>query len=174
MRAAAASELAICTYSLAEGSPTGETLLEVVVADGQAFPKRKANFLVPHRKNYYQLLLVRHCRSQHWLDMQRIDLQPDTLYFTTPAHVHLKEQTEPLTGTIVSFAPELLVADAGGTLSQLPLLANPAQAYALQLTSIDVAFLEPLFVHLRQECTQRHPWRTAMLLAYLQTALLYL
>lgn len=54
--------------------------------------KRKADFLVPHRKDYYQLLLVHRCNSRHWLDMQRLDLQPNTLYFTTPAHVHLKEQ----------------------------------------------------------------------------------
>ncbi|MGI4869861.1 MAG: helix-turn-helix domain-containing protein [Janthinobacterium lividum] len=174
MKTATASELVIPTYSLAEGSPAGEPLLDVLVADGRAFPRRKANFLVPHRKGYYELLLVRHCHSRHWLDMQRLDLQPNTLYFTTPAHVHLKEQTEPLTGTVVSFAPELLVADASGTLAQLPLLTNPAQAHALQLTPADVDFLETLFVHLRRECAQHQPWRTVMLLTYLQTALLYL
>lgn len=169
-----ASAPTIPTYSLAQSSPAEEALFDVLVADGLAFTKRKADFLVPHRKDYYQLLLVRRCHSRHWLDMQRLDLQPDTLYFTTPAHVHLKEQTEPLTGTVVSFAPEFLVADAGGTLAQLPVLTNPAQGYALRLAPADVAFLETLFAQMRLECDQRQPWRTTMLLTYLQTALLYL
>lgn len=173
MPATAKPNTAIPTYPLYPRYASGNDLLEINASNGEIFRPCHADFLVPHRKSYFLLVLVRQSSSRHWVDMRPYDLQADTLYFTTPRQVNLKEQAAPLTGTLVAFEPEFLqLADL--EMAQLPLLTNPANGHELRLRPADIAFLEEVFGRMRQEFGQQRPWRTEMLRADLKTALIYL
>lgn len=98
-------EKLIPIYSLSESSPAGSTLFEIHKSKG-VLPRRKADFLIPHRKDYYMLVLVTSGSSRHWVDGAPYTTKPDTFYFATPQQVHVKEQSQPTrNGLITGSAP---------------------------------------------------------------------
>ena len=164
----------IPTYPLQPRNPARPDLLEISRGGAAGGGLDFSNCLVPHRKDYYLLVLVRRGSSRHWVDMRPYTLQPDMFYSTTPRQVHLKESLEPLDGTALAFAPDFLRLSDLETLTQLPLLSNPANGHELRLQPADIVFLEDVFGRLQAEHDQQRPWRTEMLRADLKTALIYL
>src|SRR5436190_14248522 len=143
-------EKIIPRYSLEESSSSGSSMFEIVESKGD-FLKRRANFLVPHRKDYYLLVLVKKGNSRHWLDFVPYTIRPNTFYFTHPDQVHVKEQSEPLHGIVVSFTEEFLQMDENLLLSDLPIIQNPDNQHELSLKPHDVAFLEDLLRKMMEE-----------------------
>lgn len=69
MSASWKSPLPIPTYSLAQCNQHGHEQFYIVPA-GAAEPVSKAEFLAPHRKNFYFLVLMRPGSGRHWVDTQ--------------------------------------------------------------------------------------------------------
>lgn len=134
----------------------------------------RTDFLTPHRKDYYFLVLVRQGSSRHWIDMTPYTLKPDTFYFTVPHQVHLKEVSEPLTGMIIGFTAEFLALEENSLLRQLPIIQNPYNGHELSLNKADVTFLEEAFDKLYTEYQVKNNWQHGMLIAYMQVLLIYL
>jgi len=132
------------------------------------------DFLVPHRKDYYFLALIRTGSSRHWIDMVQYTLKPDTFYFTIPNQVQLKEEAEPLDGVIVAFTAEFLAMEGNKALKQLPIIQNPHNGHELSLTPQDVLFLEDIIDKIEAEHQQKSNWQYSMLSAYMQVLLIYL
>lgn len=131
-------------------------------------------FLVPHRKGYYFLALVREGCSRHWVDMVPYRLLPNRVYFTIPHQVHLKEESMPLTGTVMSFGEDFLSLEENGFLKSLPLIQNPHNGHELVLSEADVAFMEDLTDKILAEYRTRQSWQQGMLSAYVRVLLIFL
>ncbi|WP_448698547.1 helix-turn-helix domain-containing protein [Mucilaginibacter sp. AW1-3] len=166
------AENIIPTYTLNQGG-TGSSLFDMVEAKGK-FRQQKANFLTPHRKDYYLLVMVKQGNSRHWVDIKPYTLQPDTFYFSTPAQIHLKEQTEPLIGTLLCFTDEFLNLEDNHSLKALPIIQNPHNGHELKLTPPDVLFIEDILQKMLTEHRQKNGWKGGMLQAYLRVLLIYL
>ena len=167
------SAAAIPTYSLAECNWHGHAQFYILPASEMG-PLPKAEFLLPHRKNFYFLVLVRQGSGRHWVDMQPYPLLANTLYFMAPHQVRLLEEATPFDGTVLGFTAEFLGLDQPAGPVPLPLLAPAAPGFALRLQAPDLAFLEPLLTHMLAEYAQQRPWHLDMLRADLRALLIYL
>jgi AraC-like DNA-binding protein len=166
-------ERTIPTYSLAESSPIGSTMFEIAESQGGQVRRRKADFLIPHRKDYYLLVYVRNGNSRHWVDGIQYTLRPRTFYFATPDQIHVKEKSEPLQGVLVYFTEEFLQVEENKLLRSLPVILNPDNRHELSLTPADVDYLEDMFGKMLNEFNTDHDWRNSMLQAYLRVLLIY-
>lgn len=167
-------ENTIATYSLQRSSSQGNHLIEMTTCNGQEFQKRKVDFLVPHRKDYYMFVLVRNGNSRHWIDTTPYTLKNNTLYISSPWQVQVKEQTNPLEGIIVSFTEEFLNMDESKTLQQLPVIKNPFNAHEIALQSSDFTFIEDILQKMRVEYQANNEWRYTMLLSYIRVLSIYI
>jgi AraC family transcriptional regulator, transcriptional activator of pobA len=167
------SETIIPTYQLDPDPVTGNKLFKIIKADGTMNMIRD-EFLAPHRKGYFFMVLVRKGSSRHWIDMTPYTLEPDTFYFTVPHQVHLKEEAKPLTGTIIGFTAEFLALEGNGLLQQLPVIQNPHNGHKIILSPEDLLFLEDTMDKIHAEYQTKHNWQSGMLTAYMHVLLIYL
>lgn len=135
---------------------------------------RKAELLQPHRKDFYFMAFVREGSSRHWVDMTPYVFKPNTIYFSTPHQVHVKEDAIAITGTIIAFGEEFLALDDTNFLKSLPLIRNPHNGHELNLMREDVLFLEGMLDKIEAESLSDRSWKNQMLLAYLKVLLIYL
>lgn len=164
---------AIVKYSLQQTSPKGDHLIEMTICNGREFQKRKVDFLIPHRKDYYMFVLVRNGNSLHWIDTTRYALKNNTFYISSPWQVQVKEQTNPLEGIILSFSEEFLNMDASKTLHRLPVITNSFNAHELLLQPPDYTFIEDILQKMWAEHQSKNEWRHTMLLSYLHVLSIY-
>jgi len=167
-------ENTIAKYSLQQGNPKGDHLIEMILCNGMEFQKRKADFLTPHRKDYYMFVLVRKGSSRHWIDMVPYTLKQDSFYFTLPHQIHLKEKSVPSVGKILCFTDEFLAMEENVSLKQLPIIKNQHNGHELRLTAENIAFIEDVMNKMQAEFEQKKNWLNGMLLGYLRVLLIYL
>jgi len=166
-------ENTIAKYSLQQGNPKGDHLIEMILCNGMEFQKRKADFLTPHRKDYYMFVLVRKGSSRHWIDTTPYTLKDNTFYISSPWQVQVKEQTNPLEGIILSFSEEFINLDESKTLQQLPVIKNPFNAHEFSLEPPDFLFIEDILFKMWGEYQEKNEWRYTMLLSYLRVLGIY-
>jgi len=159
-------------YSLEQTSENGSTEFEIGQNSGLT-QQQKELFFVPHRKDFYLFAFVRSGDSRHWLDGVPYTLQPNTLYFSSPQQVFLKENGT-LEATAICFTQEFLDIEEAGLFKQLPIIQNEYNGHALSLSPADVAFIEDISGKLLAEYQHKQGWRNSMLLAYLRVLLIYL
>jgi AraC family transcriptional activator of pobA len=169
----AAEKQTIPTYTLAQNSPTGSTMIDVRAIKDDAF-KLSEDFLVPHRRHYYLFVLVKQGCSTHWVDLQSYTIKPDTFYFTTPQQVHLKESTLPMVGYSACFTDEFLSLGENLPLRQLPVIQNPAGAHEITLTPQDLIYIEDVMQKMYAEFNNNNSWRNQMLTAWLRVLVIYM
>jgi len=167
------AENTIPKYSLQQNNVKGDQLIEMTICNGTEFQKRKADFLVPHRKDYYMFVLVQHGSSRHWIDTTPYTLKANTFYISSPWQVQVKEQTEPLIGIVLSFSEEFLNMDESNTLQQLPVIKNPSNAHEFSLQPSDYLFIEDMLQKMWLEYQAKNEWRYTMLLSYLRILSIY-
>ena len=167
------STLPIPTYSLAQCNQQGREQF-YLASTSDVGPMLKAEFLVPHRKNFYFLVLVRRGSGRHWVDLRRYTKQADTIYFTAPHQVRLVEDAHPMEGIALGFTAEFLGLDHRASFAPLPLLHPAATGHELRLHAADLAFLEPVLAHMQQEYHDQGLWHLDMLRADLRAVLIHL
>ncbi|WP_232073858.1 AraC family transcriptional regulator [Spirosoma aureum] len=166
-------DVAIPTYSLQQSSSFGNTVFEIVESNNE-IRRHRSNFLVPHRKGYYFLCLVRKGTSRHWVDFVPYTLQSNTIYFSVPQQVQVKEKVEPMDGIILSFTEEYIQMEENRSLRQLPIIQNPDNAHEMKLTPENLQFLDDLFGKMLVEFNTERNWRNNMLHSYVNVLLIYL
>lgn len=159
-------------YSLASQAAPGGGLFQLTRTEGRT--AHRADMLVPHRKDYYLLVVARRGGNRHWVDMTPYVVQDNTLYFTGPGQLHVKEQVQATWATSLAFTPEFLALQPDASLAQLPLLRNPQRGHELLLKAADVAVVEDLLARLEAEHQRPGEWQQRMLSAYLLVLLTYL
>ena len=160
------------TYSLEQTARSGDKQFEIARVSGLT-GQQKELFFVPHRKDFYLLAFVRSGSSRHWVDMVPYTLQPDTLYFSSPQQVFLKEDGI-FEAVSICFTQEFLDIEEGGLFRQLSIIQNKHNVHELRLAPADVAFIEDISAKLLTEYHHSDGWRNSMLLAYLRVLLIYL
>jgi AraC family transcriptional activator of pobA len=163
----------IPSYPLEPDEETGNPLFRINHYHG-IITYLKDDFLTPHRKNYYFLAFVREGSSRHWVDMKPYVLKPDTVYYTAPHQVHLKEEAKPLTGTSIGFSEAFLNLDESGMLKKLPIIQNQHNGHELRLSPADVVFVQNLLQQISAEYCTAGYMQHQMLLAYVKVLLIYL
>ncbi|GAB4055856.1 helix-turn-helix domain-containing protein [Spirosoma litoris] len=163
----------IPTYSLAQSSSTGSPVFDIVETKGE-LRRYRSNFLVPHRKDFYFLCLVRKGSSRHWVDFVPYTLQSNRFYFSSPHQIQVKEQTEPMDGIMLSFTEEYLQLEENRSLRELPIILNPDNGHELSLTPDNLQFLEDVLGKMLVEFNTERSWRNGMLQSYVNILLIYL
>ncbi len=134
----------------------------------------QSDLLVPHRKNHYLLVFVRRAGSRQWIDMTPYILKNNTIYFTGPNQIIVKEEFEQVWSTGIAFTDEFLSFQENASLSQLPLIQNPQSGHELLLTETDLNFVEDMLAKINVEYQNPSEWQQRMLAAYLTVLLTYL
>ena len=166
------TETYLPSYSLEQTSKSNSTQFEISQNSGLT-QQQKDLFFVPHRKDFYLFAFMRSGSSRHWVDMVPYISKPNTLYFSSPQQVFLKEEGT-LEATAICFTQEFLDMEEGGLFKQLPIIQNLHNGHELRLSPADVAFIEDISGKLLAEYQHKQGWRNSMLLAYLRVLLIYL
>jgi AraC-like DNA-binding protein len=160
-------------YSIEPDGLTGTRHFKVTNYEGN-FPDQ-SELLIPHRKNHYLIVFLRHAGgTRQWIDTTPYILQDNTIYFSSPDNVIVKEEFKQLWSTGISFTNEFLLYQENATLNNLPLLQNPHAVHELLLTEADVHFVEDMLSKINAEYLRPGEWQQRMLGAYLTVLLTYL
>lgn len=68
------------------------------------FPQQE----VPHRHSYFVIIWVKKGKGIHFIDVDRYELEEDTVYCLTPGQIHLLKAEGPVEGYVISFTAEFL------------------------------------------------------------------
>lgn len=165
--------VAVPVYSLSQCT-AGESEHFFIKFAGEVAPLEGARLLVPYRKNFYFLVLIREGIGRHWVDMRPYSHHANTMYIVAPLQVSLMEQDNPFVGMLLGFTAEFIGLDHPAGYGLLPLLTSAPGGHALHLQPADLAYLEPVLAHMHTEYQQQRPWHLDMLRANLRTVLIYL
>lgn len=159
-------------YLLEPDEVTGNKYFRVYNYEGSL--PNQSDLLIPHRKDHYLLVFIRRAGSRQWIDMTPYILKDNTIYFTGPNQIIVKEEFKQLWSTGIAFTKEFLLFQENASLSKLPLIQNPQSIYELLLTEADVDFVEDMLAKINVEYQSRSAWQQRMLTAYLTVLLTYL
>jgi AraC family transcriptional activator of pobA len=133
-----------------------------------------SDLLIPHRKDHYLLAFIRRAGRRQWIDMLPYQLKENTIYFTGPNNIIVKEEFERLWSTGIAFTDEFLSLQGNTALLNLPFIQNPQNVHELLLTQTDVDFVEDMLLKINSEYQNPSEWQQRMLTAYLTVLLTYL
>ncbi len=159
-------------YSLIPDERTGNKNFRLYNFEG-CLPD-EADFLRPHRKDHFLIVLMRRGGPRQWIDMTPVTLKSNTVYFYVPNRIIVKEGTDALWSTGIAFTKEFLFSQDNTALSSLPILENPYGGHELLLADSDLIFVEDLLAKLNVEYHTPNSWQQRMLGAYLGLLLTYL
>ena len=159
-------------YTFEQDEVTGSKSFTIARSEGALV--YESNVLIPHRKAYYLLVFVKHNPGRHWVDMTPYVRKDNTVYFTVPSQILVKEEPTPSWSTHLTFTSEFLALQQNASLRNLPLIQNPHNGHELLLTDVDMAFVEDMLDKLYVEYNRPGEWQHPMLSAYLTVLLTYL
>lgn len=159
-------------YPLESDEATGNKNFRVYNYQGSL--PNQSELLVPHRKDHYLFVFVRRAGTRQWIDMTPYVLKDNTIYFTGPNQIIVKEEFKQLWSTGIAFKKEFLSFQENEALSKLPVIENPKSIYELLLTEGDINFVEDMLEKINMEYVRPSEWQQRMLTAYLTVLLTYL
>jgi AraC family transcriptional activator of pobA len=151
----------------------GERARLVTVRHSEVLLHQNRSWLLPHRKEYYLLMLLKEGSGRHWVDTVPREFQADSLFFSAPAQVHAKEDVR-TSGTAICIAPDFFAQAANADLLKLPLLQCPLLSHDLRLAPSDLTELRQLCHRIVQEYEQPADLHDELLYAHLRVLLLTL
>jgi AraC family transcriptional activator of pobA len=132
---------------------------------------------VPFRQDYYFFFLPGASDPgfhRRWIDFISYEWQPGNLYFSLPGHVHLVEETAPLSGTLLAFTEEFLQPEEWTSRKKLPILQNPDDIHELRLSGEERDFLNNLLVQMQARYCGKQDGNAGIMRSYLNIFLVYL
>lgn len=159
-------------YSLEPDELTGNQYIRVYNFEGSI--STRADFLLPHRKDHYMMSFIRTAGNRQWIDMQPYILRDNTIYFTRPHQMIVKEEFTYLSTTGIAFTKEFLALQENGALSRLPLIQQPHKGPEIVLAEADIVFVEDMLAKINEEYKHPGEWQQRMLTAYMTVLLTYL
>jgi len=155
-----------------EPDETGNKYFRVYNFEGTL--PHQSELLIPHRKDHFLIVLVRKAGTRQWIDLQPYILKNNTVYFSGPENIIVKEEFQQLWSTGLAFTSQFLSLQGGEFLLTLPFLQNVQNAHELLLSEPDIAFVEDLLMKINIEYQHPNEWQQRMLMAYLTLLLTYL
>ena len=114
-----------------EPDETGNKYFRVYNFDGTL--PNWSELLVPHRKDHYLFVLVRRGSMRQWIDMVPYTLKENSVYFSGPNQIIVKEEFKPIWSTGIAFTKEFLSLQENANISKLPVILNPQNGHELVL-----------------------------------------
>ena len=136
------------------------------------FPQKKI-WLSPHRKNYYLLMYITHGSGRHWVDTVPYEFKADTLFFSTPEQIHVKEDVI-TSGTVICFTDEFFAIEQNADLLKLQFMQSIPLGNELLLTPADKIEIPAIMRYILVEYQNINDLHDEMLYAYLRVLLIYL
>jgi AraC family transcriptional activator of pobA len=134
----------------------------------------RADLFIPHRKDHYLIVFMRRAGGSQWIDMVPYATKDNTIYFSAPGQIIVKDGFEKLWSTGVAFTEEFLLLQENAAVSKLPVIRNPQNVHELSLTDTDVHFVEDALAKINAEYRQPSEWQQRMLAAHFTVLLTYL
>lgn len=159
-------------YSLVPDKSTNNKNFRVYNFEGNL--PDEGDLLLPHRKDYYLIVLMRKGGTRQWIDMTPFTLKSNTVYFYVPNRIIVKEGIEELWSTGIAFTKEFLSLQENASLTKLPILESPHGGHELLLTDENLEYVEDLLTKINIEYKKPNHWQQQMLAAYLTLLLTYL
>ena len=166
------NNLQVPVFSLEPDEATGNKNFRMYNFEG-SLPDQ-SDLLVPHRKDHYLVVFIRRANTRQWIDMTPVMIKDNTVYFTGPNRIIVKEEFVQLWSTGIAFTKEFLSLQENASLLQLPIIQNPQNGCEIQLKEADIVFLEDILARLNTEYLTSSEWQQRMLTAYLTVLLTYL
>jgi AraC family transcriptional regulator, transcriptional activator of pobA len=163
--------LTVPFYSLRPEKPTGNKHFRMYQFQG-TMPEQ-SEMLVPHRNDYYLLVFIRRATGRQWIDMTSYSLKNNTIYFTGPNQMIVKEDLIQVWSTGIAFTKEFLSLQENAV-KQLSIIQNLYNEHELSLADEDVVLVEDLLTRIAHEYEQPGEWQHRMLSAYLTVLLTHL
>ncbi|PWS29279.1 AraC family transcriptional regulator [Pedobacter yonginense] len=135
---------------------------------------QQTELLIPHRKDHFLIVLVRKAGTRQWIDLEPFILKDNTVYFSGPENIIVKEEFKELWSTGLAFTSSFVSLHGGEALLSLPLIQNVQNGHELLLSEKDLGFIEDLLLKINAEYQQPNEWQQRMLMAYLSLLLTYL
>ncbi|MDX2281923.1 MAG: helix-turn-helix transcriptional regulator [Saprospiraceae bacterium] len=131
---------------------------------------------LPHRHDFFTIILVKNALGSHQIDFQTFDLQDNTLYFIAPEQVHhlaVDAGTDP-SGHVLMFTRDFLQQYSLGPdgLHGLELFFNCDEARPLALETEEMAVLLDISSKIADEHNTSRVYRWEILGAFLSLLLL--
>ncbi len=131
---------------------------------------------LPHRHDFFTIILVKNALGSHQIDFQTFDLQDNTLYFIAPEQVHhlaVDAGTDPI-GHVLMFTRDFLQQYSLGPdgLHGLELFFNCDEARPLALETEEMAVLLDISSKIADEHNTSRVYRWEILGAFLSLLLL--
>jgi AraC family transcriptional activator of pobA len=130
----------------------------------------------PHKHSYFVLVWVRSGSGIHLIDLDKYEIQPDTVYCLSPGQIHLLKASSDIDGCVISFSSEFLCL----TEENYDLLFNSglfntfSQSPVIRITDEIRTELEELQQKMLREYENFFLLRSEILRGYLKIFLIYL
>ncbi len=86
-------------YTFREEAKIGFEIVDL----GEVYARHKAKMIVPHRTDFYHILLLESGASKHYVDFEVVDLQGFTIIYLNKDAVHAFENTDAIKGMGIVF-----------------------------------------------------------------------
>jgi AraC-like DNA-binding protein len=74
----------------------------------ETYARKKGKTDVPHRHNFYTVILTKEAKGKHLIDFQEYQLSPGQIYFIAPGQVHQLIEEAPSVGFAMVFSNDFL------------------------------------------------------------------
>lgn len=130
----------------------------------------------PHRHNYFVIVWVKQANGIHLIDLDKFELQNDTVYCITPGQVHLLSVNGPANGYVISFTADFM----GASDENFDLLFNTglfntfSHSPVIKVSEEMVEEMEDMAAKMSKEYSNFFLLRSEILKGYLKIFLIYL
>lgn len=112
---------------------------------------------LPHRHDYFTVLVVEEAEGTHQIDFTNYPLRPNTVYFVSPEQIHHVTLTQPTPrGHVVLFRPDFLqnYSIAPAQLYDMDLFFNCDESRPIELTTAEMHQLQPFLSAIANEVAE--------------------
>lgn len=138
------------------------------------YAQRQGKPDVPHRHDYYTVLLVRYAHGQHIIDFNAYELAPAQVFFVASGQVHQMLEAEQSEGFVLVFSEHLLTQNniPLSFIEDLNLFNDYGQSPALALTEAQLLQLENYCAEMEQWHTGSSPFKQRAVAALMELFLI--
>lgn len=131
---------------------------------------------VPHRHNYFVIVWVKKGAGIHLIDLDKFELQDNTVYCITPGQVHLMNINGPADGYVISFTSEFmgLAEENFDLLFNTGLFNTFSRSPLIKVNAVMQQEMEDMAGKMMKEYANFFLLRSEILRGYLKIFLIYL
>jgi AraC family transcriptional regulator, transcriptional activator of pobA len=130
----------------------------------------------PHGNNHFEIIWITKGSGQHWIDLQKYEIENNQLFFIKPGQVHRLQPTGEIEGYAISFTESFLSIEdhESDSIYHTSLFQLFADASGSVMTNDAVGEMQDITERMVKEFNSPHTYRTEILKRYFKIFLIYL